>query len=352
MNIKSKFDFRCFHNRKTLIFVSTLFMVALVSSFLASAIINTSPFALGAPDKTVNNETELKNAINNAPSKTSTIIALNNDISLSSSLTIPANKDITLTSNKNGFYKLIGKSDEYTINVTGYGMLKLDGIIVTHRSGDSGNGVIIHSDGQLILNSGEISGNIAKGVAIGLQFYSAGGGVINYGTFEMHGGKISNNTAMNGGGVSNSDTFTMSGGEISGNKAYNGGGGVYNHNGVFNRFGGTVSGNIQQSSSDDVCYYYSDVDSGGSGSGGNNSGGSSNGNGGSSGGNNGGSGSNGSGSSGGSGESSNGNGYSLRDVVVICVSIMVVVVGVVTGALFFYFKKKVSQIEAKMSKPC
>ena len=85
---------------------------------------------------------ELRNAVNNAVGPT--VIALDNDITLTEQLVIPANKDITLTSNKESeLYKLIGTSyDEYgvivggssvsTITVDSNGALKLDGISVTH----------------------------------------------------------------------------------------------------------------------------------------------------------------------------------------------------------------------------
>jgi hypothetical protein len=67
----------------------------------------------------VSNKAELKNAIDDAQSDKSTVIALDRDITLTSLvntsnhsdgyvlLVIPPNKDITLTSNKtNGYYKL------------------------------------------------------------------------------------------------------------------------------------------------------------------------------------------------------------------------------------------------------
>jgi hypothetical protein len=69
-----------------------------------------------------------------------------------------------------------------------------------------------------------------------------------YGTFTMHSGEISGNTAVNGGGVYvASGTFTMNGGKISGNTATSGGTGgggvVVNSNGTFIMNGGEISGN-------------------------------------------------------------------------------------------------------------
>jgi len=203
----------------------------------------------------VKNENELKNAINNAPIGKPTTIALDNDITLASynqtaagfgsTLIIPADKDIILTSNKsNGFYKLISVVDTRVIIVETGGALQLDGIIVTHKSGITGCGVYIMAGGVLFLYSGEISGN-----TVNSPF--TGGGVFNAGTFVMSGGKISNNKAVEGGGVCNdgnaqhSGTFIMSGGEISNNNVDSAGGGVYNsYYSEFTLSGGKISGNV------------------------------------------------------------------------------------------------------------
>jgi len=400
-NSKSANSLHCFHSRKALLFVSLLFMITLTfSGILSEFNSGVSSVVLGASDKGVNNEAELRDAINNAPTKKSYTIAFNNDITLTgSSLVIPANKDITLTSNKIiGYYKLIGPSYGDTLTVEDGGVLKLDGIIITHDSDGQGRGVTVNSGGTLIMHCGEILGNSALtsfGAVGGPQGFS--GGVSNWGVFEMYGGKISDNRAVNGagGGVGNFGTFEMYGGEISNNRTphitstnawgagagvYNGGnfslsggeitdnnadyegGGVYNY-GIFIMSGGKISGNIASDGGgvyigwgsfdrsggmilgntarnadgeNDVYFRYSS------------SGGSSNGNnGGGSGGNNGG-GSGGSGSGGGSSNdsgTSKGGGYSLVDIVIV----VVVVVGVVAGALFVYFKKKVVALEAKFN---
>ena len=198
-------------------------------------------FVSGEPDTVVSNETELRNAIDNAQAGKSVVIALDRDITLTeSTLTIPVNKDITLTSNKESeLYKLIGTSyEEYgvivggssvsTITVESNGALKLDGISVTHTHTRLGYVITVNENGKLILYNGLISSNI--------------GGVYNIGAFLMQGGEISNNSAIDGGGVRNRGTFRMAGGEISGNSAGNDGGGVYNEN-TFEMSGGEISGN-------------------------------------------------------------------------------------------------------------
>jgi hypothetical protein len=116
--IKSPFKLPQLCTGKVLFFISFLFITVLASSSIVYVFSNNiSPFVSGASNKIlVNNETELRNEVNNA--KGPTIIELNNDIKLIESLNITNSKDITLTSNKIiGFYKLIntgGESSMYT----------------------------------------------------------------------------------------------------------------------------------------------------------------------------------------------------------------------------------------------
>ncbi|MDR2707181.1 MAG: hypothetical protein LBB87_00315 [Nitrososphaerota archaeon] len=268
----------------------------------------------------VKNEDELKNMINNTVNKKSTVVALDNDITLTETLRIPDDKDITITSNKaTEYYKLIGAEGKSTVFVDGKGILKLDGIIITHvnhRGPELGGGVYVAEGGWLIMCSGEISGNSASDVGDPFRSASSGGGVYNLGIFDMQGGKISNNIVSTtgssgapgggcGGGVYNHGIFTMSGGEISNNNAVNGGGGVSNgSNASFERLGGVISGNTASNGND----VYPDGGSGGS--------------------------------SNGNGELYSSSGFSLRDIVFICVGVALVVVGVVVAVLLFTFKKE------------
>ena len=213
------------------------------------------------PDRIVCNEMELRNAINNVIEPT--VIALDNDITLTEQLVIAVNKDITLTSTSTSkFFKLIGgdrelvrTKDGYLVTfpdavinvegsglfVKGSGVLRLDGIVVTCGNYPlAWNKLVRVTVGEtLILYNGEISGNIL------------GDGVVNNGMFEMYGGKISNNNANTGygGAVYNSEygTFSMFGGAISNNTGF----GVYNRGtynqgwnyGTFNMSGGLISNN-------------------------------------------------------------------------------------------------------------
>jgi flagellar basal body-associated protein FliL len=359
-------------SRRSLLVVSLL-VVVLVSSLLACTFVMIC--SSGALENAVHvkNETELKNAINNTSSK-EVIIALDNDITLTEALKIPMNKDITLTSSKTiGYCKIIGAAGKSTITVEDSGVLVLDGIVVTHtnNAGNRAGGVAVSYSGKLVMYSGEISGNtVVTGWfnphQPGASEDALGGGVYNYGVFEMYGGKISNNCAQgSGGGVLNSGTFKLFGGEISGNAAYGGyvlGGGVFNaYQSFFEMSGGVISGNTAKNGGGGVFNYGSFIMSGGEiirNSGGvatggygtfNRNGGVISGNtdydvysGDSNGSLDGGS---GSGSGGGSGSGSGSGlsivgGFSLKDIVVICVGVALVIVGVVVAVLLFTFKKE------------
>jgi hypothetical protein len=132
---------------------------------------------------------------------------------VSSGVTLTLGNNITLMGFGSNYFPLV--------NVLLGGTLVIDtGSKITGNGAGYGNGV--NNYGTLIMNGGEISGNIARSNAD-----DGGGGVFNFGTFTMNGGKISGNaTRFVGGGVSNHGIFTMNGGEISGNTA-NLGGGVY-----------------------------------------------------------------------------------------------------------------------------
>jgi hypothetical protein len=242
----SKIILRRFCGKRDLLFVSLLFAVVLVSScFISIFDSGVSPFVLGVSDQIVRNEVELRSAVNNAVRPT--VIAFDNDITITEALVIPVDKDLTLTSTSSSeFFKLIGGDARTTLGpaewpdaviiVSGDGVLRLDGIVVTCANNPLAYNKLVRVEvcGTLILYNGEISGN------------SVGDGVVNGGTFEMYGGKISNN---NGRGVVNGEccTFSMFGGEISNNT----GSGVYNRGGydwgwvygVFKMLGGEISNN-------------------------------------------------------------------------------------------------------------
>jgi len=91
-------------------------------------------------------------------------------IALSEALVIPINKSITLTSKSNvKFYKLLGANNTSALFVDSGSVLELDGIIVTHGSGEGGQGVIVKTGSAFIMHSGEISGNNCFGYGGGVS---------------------------------------------------------------------------------------------------------------------------------------------------------------------------------------
>jgi hypothetical protein len=242
--------------RRKLLFVSLMLVVFLFSLF---------SYTLMADAETsledvvhVGSERELRAAVRSTKYSTQ-IIVLERDITLiEDTLVIPAGKDIVLTGNNTtGFYRLIGAtemtyehelniaSSHDTIAVAGGGVLRLNGISVTHAKDVSGTGVCIYGGGTLVMLSGNISGNHIPYTYTGHgHFEGEGGGVYNYGVFEMFGGEISGNTAGNvGGGVYNLGNFTMHGGKISDNTAKRYGGGVTTIYNGFEMFGGEITNN-------------------------------------------------------------------------------------------------------------
>jgi len=235
INIKSKLDARCLHNKKTLSIVSLLFMMAIISSPLISVYSGVSPFALGAePNVTgVSSESALVAAIAAAPDEVSYIIEIKS-IELEDTLQIPAGKNITLVNFGAGSGSLYGANDKTTIVVMPGGQLVLDGIVVSHTKDARGIGVNVTEGGKLTMVAGRIIDNVA----------SDGAGVYNKGNFTMAGGVISNNNASNGGGVYNVGNFNMTGGAMHSNRASSNGGAIYSRSETFRMTGGDIYTNV------------------------------------------------------------------------------------------------------------
>lgn len=248
MNAKSKFNLQGIRSKKILLSVFLLLITVIIFSGCIYVFQNISQQE-SFPSRSMT-QTELKEAVNNAIEPT--VITINGDIQLTEPLTIPTQKDITLTSsnNKKGFYKLIGANETNTIFVEKGGVLRLEGIIVTHKNGEVGRGVEVYFGGTLIMTDGVICNNIDGFATYNTGSHDVslpqnGGGVRNSGSFIMYGGEISGNTAEgSGGGVYNNGyDFSMYGGKISNNTAYDHGGGVYNYNGEVSLYDGVISGN-------------------------------------------------------------------------------------------------------------
>ena len=220
LNFNSKANLQKLGRKRVLLLLISLFCVLVLSSFfIISAFDGISFFATGKPDEIVSNETELKDAILAATEPI--VIAFDSDIILTDSLVIPPDRDVTLTSVGDEFWALIGVNGQDTISVGVFGVLRLDGIVVTHVGDDGGRGVSVTDGGALFMLNGVISGNTVD--------YSLGGGVLVHsgGSFSMSGGEIIDNVGYDGGGVCSDGSFVMSGGVIANNVARNGGGGVW-----------------------------------------------------------------------------------------------------------------------------
>ncbi len=142
-------------------------------------------------------------------------------------------------------------------NIVGCSATSRGGGVYLGKDSDTGkNGTFIMTSGSIIGCAAQLGGGVY--VATGCTFAMAtssnihncianndGGGVINHGTFRMHGGTISACTtvAFGGGGVCNKGTFIMSDGMIKGctspDGQYASGGGVRNSN-QFTMTGGTI----------------------------------------------------------------------------------------------------------------
>ena len=131
--------------------------------------------------------------------------------------------------NNGGLYDY---SDKTTFTMTGG---EISGNIST-----SWGGGVYNCNGKFTFENGEIYGNTAT---------MNGGGVNSKGVFIMTGGQIYGNNASNfGGGVSNFGLFTLENGEIYNNSAKGSAGGVYNQSGNsysiwFNMTGGQIYDN-------------------------------------------------------------------------------------------------------------
>ena len=119
--------------------------------------------------------------------------------------------------------------------------LTLDGGKIQENTAKrSGGGVYAGRNSQVTMKSGEISGNQST------EGY--GGGIMNYGTVNIDGGTITNNTSSeNGGGIFNQGIVLMTDGTISGNTSTNGSGGGIFSPATMKMSGGSITGNTANS---------------------------------------------------------------------------------------------------------
>ena len=144
------------------------------------------------------------------------------------------------------------------------GTLYFDNIAITRNAALTtfGGGILVYETGHAEMFDGAVVSNnratvfpaipnpvLNPALAIPANGGTRGGGILNAGTFIMHGGRITNNISTHhGGGVFNAGTFIMDGGKISKNTAgaplvgNSGGAGVSNM-GQFFMNGGEISDN-------------------------------------------------------------------------------------------------------------
>jgi predicted outer membrane repeat protein len=223
-----------------------------VTSNIATVTVTVSP-ATGIP---VSNFTQLQNAINNASTTGQTDIIVNDNITLTRSISITRGKNITITSSGNNLYTLTAAASNRHFVVNSGASLTLDSI--TLDGGYSGTGTTtrggIDNSGNLTLDFGAIiqkcygnygggigtSGNLTVnyGAIIQKCYANYGGGIYKHpnGTVNVIGGEISENTAnVNGGGLGadrNGDV-NIDSGRIIGNAARDSGGGICSYKATF-----------------------------------------------------------------------------------------------------------------------
>ncbi|CAM2809395.1 Cna B-type domain-containing protein [Erysipelothrix tonsillarum] len=209
--------------------------IMVLTFFLMFSVIIINPIVTNALDQEieVNNEADLITEISNASTSSGDrkTIIIDGSIVLNNPVYLLPGTDITLVAKSDGSSLLAGmQSHESMIIVPTSATLTIgrdstDVPLIIDANGIVG-GSLIHNLGDLVLNSGLITG--ATGLVMGIP----GGGIYNSGTFVMNGGAISGNNAYgkswgNGGGaVFTEGTFVMNGGIMENNTAWGNDAGV------------------------------------------------------------------------------------------------------------------------------
>ena len=131
-------------------------------------------------------------------------------------------------------------------------VLCLNGHSITFVNGDNYSVIEVNTGTFTLCDCSGSKGKITHGYSSSNKKYPGRGVSVNGGMFNMYGGSITGNTVQNGSGggmyVKNA-TFNMYGGSITGNTTTNAGGGVYvTQNAEFTMNGGEISGNTTTTS--------------------------------------------------------------------------------------------------------
>ena len=204
-----------------------------------------------------NSSAELRAAINIVPEHVPVTIKIADSFNvLGHTIVIPQNRDITIVSN-NGTPRVItqtGRFERHFAIRQGASLTLGNGVTLSGGAENNTNisgGVSVDAGGMLTMLDGSVIENCRRmcnnhhglnGGAVEIR-----GSTYSFGTFDMQGGMIQNNSVSwgNGGGVHISNgTFTMSGGTIQSNfTSMFIGGGVYIASGTFLMSGGTIQNN-------------------------------------------------------------------------------------------------------------
>lgn len=201
------------------------------------------------------NEAELRQAL----TVDGSIIAIMDDITLSETINVGKGTFTLMSINRSSIFRgqsckehMFALGWETTLNLGVEGLaeneLFIDGCNAVDTIGSliflEDGGIVNMYNGVVLQNNKLNSMNIAY-TRFGKGNGSAGGaGVYNYnGIFNMFGGSIEGNTtSFNGSGVYNFGRFNLFGGNIQNNQTTASGGGVYNYR-VFNQDGGNILNN-------------------------------------------------------------------------------------------------------------
>ena len=170
-------------------------------------------------------------------------------------ITVSSDKTLTITDCQETVGKITHNSGETGRGIENNGTLTLWNGSITGNTG-SGYGIGVYNKGTFTMHDGGITGNIGTGGFSGGGIYNAAGKI-----FTIAGGSIANNKSSYGGGVCNYGTFDMSGGSITGNSTDIGntgsGGGVFNA-GTFNISGKVaITNNTNSKGVENNSYLYS-----------------------------------------------------------------------------------------------
>ena len=134
-------------------------------------------------------------------------------------------------------------------------VLCLNGHSITFVNGDNYSVIEVNTGTFTLCDCSGSKGKITHGYSNSNKKYLGRGVSVNGGMFNMYGGSITGNTE-GGVFVGSNRTFTMNGGSITGNTVTGSGGGVYvNEKGTFNMNGGEITGNTSSSYGGGVYVY-------------------------------------------------------------------------------------------------